>query len=277
MRQPSIARCAASLALSLVLAACSSAPAADVARGHLVIVGGGGTGPEIIARTLQLAGAANARVAVLPQASELPERGVDSAQMWRDAGAKEVTNVDFTDLAAARRAIEQADLIWFPGGDQVRLMGDLEKFGVVELVQRRFRDGATVGGTSAGAAVMSTPMITGEGEELLTRIASDSTKTASGLGLFAGAIVDQHFVRRQRANRLIGCVLDHPDHVGFGIDERTALVVSGAQLEVVGQGCVVVFDARRAKVEPLTPGQPSAATGLSMQVLRQGMTYEFRP
>jgi cyanophycinase len=260
-------------ALSLV--ACTSAGHAPEARGNLVIVGGGGTGQEIIARTVALAGGAQAHVVVLPQASESADRGVDSAQMWRDAGAVDVVNLALDDVGAARRAIEQANLIWFPGGDQNRLMADLTKAGLIELVQQRYRDGATVGGTSAGAAVMSTPMITGEGDDSMTHIASEATVLAPGLGLFEGAIVDQHFVRRQRHNRLIGAVLDHPDHVGFGIDERTALVVSGGRAEVMGEGCVVVYDARHAKLEPLAAGKPSAATGMSMQVLRQGMTYEL--
>ena len=275
MSSLAIARRIALIALSLCVAACSTVPPASAPRGHLVIVGGGGTGPEIIARAMLLAGGPAARVVVLPQASALPDRGIESAQMWRDAGASDVANVELVDIDAARTAIEHADLIWFPGGDQNRLMADLTKAGLIELVQQRYRDGATVGGTSAGAAVMTTPMITGDGDDALTRIASEATKLAPGLDLFANAIVDQHFVRRQRHNRLIGAVLDHPDHVGFGIDERTALIVSGTRAEVIGDGCVVVYDARRAHIELLSEGKPSAATGMQMQVLRQGMAFDL--
>jgi cyanophycinase len=107
----------------------------------------------------------------------------------------------------------------------------------------------------------------------LTSLAPGSTELVPGLGLFEGSIVDQHFVARQRGNRLLSAVLEHPDHVGFGIDERTALVVSGGRAEVLGEGAVLVYDARRAEVEASEAGCPCAARGLELHVLRRGMTH----
>ena len=265
-------------ALLTVTAACVSQGSSTSAKaGALVIVGGGGTTAPIVARALELARGPETIVVVFPQASESKERGVDSAQMWREAGAREALVVEFTDPAWARAQIERADLIWFGGGDQSVLMKDLAAAGFVELVRARHDAGAVCGGTSAGAAVMTAVMITGEGgENLLTSITPGSTATALGLGLLPGAIVDQHFVKRQRANRLISAVLDHPELVGFGIDERTALIVHDGRGEVLGEGPVLVVDARRAGVEPKIDGLPSAAQGMTLHVLRSGSTYDFR-
>jgi cyanophycinase len=263
-----------SLALAAGAAvACAASPAAQRARGHLVIVGGGGTGGDIVARTLSLAGGAGARVVVLAQASSSEERGEASAQMWRDAGAGAVLNLSLDDREHARRALADADLIWMPGGDQKLLMKALDEAGLAELVRACHARGAVVGGTSAGAAVMGPSMITGEGERELTAIEPGATVVVPALGLFERALVDQHFVRRQRANRLLGAVLDHPGLVGFGIDERTALVVGGGRVEAIGAGAVVVVDARRAALDPAVPGQPSAARGIDVHVLRAGMTF----
>jgi cyanophycinase len=88
-------------------------------------------------------------------------------------------------------------------------------------------------------------------------------------------IVDQHFVARRRFNRLMAAVIDHPKHVGVGIDEGTGVVVEGATFRVVGDGNVVVIDARRAKIVASRPGDASAATGVEMQVLSSGMTFDL--
>jgi cyanophycinase len=230
----------------------------------------------MVARALELARGARSRVVVLPQASESEHRGEDSAQMWRDAGAAEVVNLsDLSDRERAVRELERADLVWFSGGDQSKLVAALDGADLTALVRRRAGEGVTFGGTSAGAAVMSPLMITGEGRDPLTSLAPGATELVAGLGLWPGTIVDQHFVARQRQTRLLGAVLDHPDHVGFGIDERTALIVVGDGIEVLGEGAVIVVDARSAAIEASEPGRPSAARGLELHVLRNGMRHEL--
>ena len=94
-----------------------------------------------------------------------------------------------------------------------------------------------------------------------------------GLALWRAGIFDQHFLKRQRNNRLLSAVLDHPQVIGVGIDEASAVIVRGGTLEVVGQSAVVIFDPRSAKVEYSAPGGVVAATGVVTSVLREGMTY----
>lgn len=264
--------------LALGLASCAATGPRPAPETRLVIVGGGGTTEAIQRRALELARGAETRVVVLPQASERADRGEESAQMWRDAGAKESVNLnDLADVERARTLLAQADLIWFGGGDQSLLMRDLRAAGLLELVRERAAAGVVCGGTSAGAAVMSRVMITGDGKDELVRICADVTATAEGLGLLEGAIVDQHFLARQRTNRLVAAVLDHPELVGVGIDERTALVVQGGRGEVVGEGQVVFFDAREARIEAADAEQRAAAGPVRMHVLRDGMSCELWP
>ena len=267
-------RIAACLVLTLgLLPSAVSAQAQTQPKGHLVVVGGGGVPDAVLRRALDLAGGPAAPVVVFPQASERDETGDVAAEMWTKAGATNVRWLPLTDPAAARQAVESAALIWFPGGDQRRLMKAFEGTGVPEVIARRYRDGAVVGGTSAGAAVMSLVMLTGDTD--LKSITVGATTTAPGLGLWPEVIVDQHHLKRQRQSRLISLVLERPDLVGVGIDERTAVVVSGRRFEVIGESSVLVIDARRAAVEPRAPGSLSAARDITVHVLTAGMGMDL--
>ena len=245
-----------------------------VPKGHLVVVGGGGVPDVILKRAIELAGGPAAPIVVFPQASELADTGDVAVDMWRNAGATNVKWLPLTDAAAARQAVESAAFIWFPGGDQSKLMKAFEGTGVPEVISRRYRDGAVVGGTSAGAAVMSAIMLTGDAD--LQSITVGATKTAAGLGLWPEVIVDQHHLKRQRQSRLISLVLEHPTIVGVGIDERTAAIVSGPRFEIIGESSVLVIDARRAKIEPRAPGARAAARDITLHVLTAGMGMEIK-
>ena len=133
-------------------------------------------------------------------------------------------------------------------------MKAIDGTGLAEVIRARYQAGAIVGGTSAGAAVISEAMITGDAD--LQSLTAQKTVIAKGLGLWPEVIVDQHFLKRQRDNRLISAVIDHPSLVGVGIDESTAVVVHGGSFDVIGESSVVVIDARDATVEP------SSASGL---------------
>jgi len=141
------------------------------------------------------------------------------------------------------------------------------------VIRDRYQHGAIVGGTSAGAAIMSAAMITGEAD--LQSITAGKTEIADGLGLWPEVIVDQHFLKRQRMNRLISAVLDRRTLVGVGIDESTAVIVHGASFDVIGKSSVVVIDPRGATIDPVQPGTPDTGRGLGLTVLRAGMTYSL--
>jgi cyanophycinase len=264
-------RLLASVLLAVTLLA---APAGAQSPGAIVAVGGGGTTPAIVARTLELAGGKNAVVAVLPQASELPTAGDGSVKMWSEAGAQSVRVVSFDKRDEARTILREATLIWMPGGSQSRFMEKIAGTGLAEIIAERHRAGAVVGGTSAGAAVLSAEMITGEAD--LKSLKSGATVLKKGLGLLRDVIVDQHFLQRQRGNRLISGVLDHPTLVGIGIDEATAVIFQGSMMQVLGKSGVVVVDPRPATREKFAAGEVVAATGIRLSVLREGMTYSLQ-
>jgi cyanophycinase len=242
--------------------------------GAVVAVGGGGTTDAIVKKVIALAGGADAVVAVLPQASAEPDAGDESVQIWREAGAKRTRKVSFDDRAAARAALEEATLIWIPGGDQTRFMQAISGTGLDEVIRARHAAGTVVGGTSAGAAVLSNVMITGDAD--LQSLASGSTVTVEGLGIWPDVIVDQHFLRRQRQNRLASLVLDKPALVGVGIDEATAAILQGSTITVMGKSAVVILDARGADVAKSAPGQPVAARNVKLTILRDGMALSLR-
>ena len=240
--------------------------AACFAQGHLMVVGGGKTNPDFIREALALGGGVQARVAILAQASALADSGEKSGAMWRELGATEVAVLAVLADPRSRAQLESATVLWMPGGDQNKLMAAVNDAGLGELIRQRYRDGAVVGGTSAGAAVMSELMLTGEAD--LTSISPGATKLAPGLALWPEVIVDQHFVKRQRFARLLSAVLDRPEKIGVGIDEETAVLVSAGAWKILGKHCVLVIDARAAK-----PGEPASATGLALHILRAGMTW----
>jgi cyanophycinase len=244
------------------------------APGAVIAVGGGGTTDAIVKRVMTLAGGPRAIVAVLPQSSAEPDAGDESVQMWRDAGASESRKVDFADRAKARAALERATLIWIPGGDQNRFMKAIAGTRLDDVIRARHAAGAVVGGTSAGAAVLSKIMITGDAD--LESLGSGRTMTADGLGLLPELIVDQHFLKRQRQNRLMSLVLDRPAFVGVGVDEATAAIVEGSTITVVGRSAVMIVDARHARVEPAAPGQPVAGRDVRVTILRDGMSASLR-
>lgn len=267
--------------LALAAACASTAPGPEEdpqppgPSGHLVIVGGGGTPESVMARAIELAGGGSARGVILPQASSRPEAGEESVVFWREKGLANVVSVDLADPTAARTAIEAADFIWFPGGDQSRLLQAVNDAGVGDAIRARYWAGAVVGGTSAGAAVMSPRMIVGGETADLTVVRGGSVEMVDGFGLLPETIVDQHFLVRRRFNRLLSAVVERPDLVGIGIDERTAIVVSFPSFEVMGEGGVLVLDARGASMHEAEKGAPHACEGIRTSLLRDGMTFDL--
>jgi cyanophycinase len=139
-----------------------------------------------------------------------------------------------------------------------------------------------IGGTSAGAAVMSSVMITGE--ELVNKdtinvfnmITKGNIKTAMGFGLLNNAIVDQHFIKRKRMNRLISLVLENPNLIGIGIDESTAIITDpSGNFEVLGESLVMVFDVKNAKEIKLDKNNHQAAKNIKLHLLKSGDRYSL--
>jgi len=145
-----------------------------------------------------------------------------------------------------------------------------------------YEKGAVIGGTSAGAAVMSEIMITGdekrevkEGHEFET-IQANNIVTVKGFGFIKTAIIDQHFVRRKRHNRLISLVAENPKLLGVGIDESTAIIFTPGEIfEVVGERNVIVYDATQAQIR-ISPSRLLSGFNIIMHILNSGDRFNLK-
>jgi cyanophycinase len=261
------------------------------ARGTLYIVGGGPQPPALVQEFVTLAGGAGkARIVVFAMASaEGRTSGEEKAADLRALGA-EARNVwigrEQADADSVVRLLDGVTGVWFGGGDQGRLADVLRGTATERAIKARYAAGAVIGGTSAGAAVMSAVMITGDERHpggtrpdstlAWGTIARQNIVTAPGFALISEAIIDQHFLRRKRHNRLISLVLEREPHLGVGIDESTALVVRpDGTWAVRGASAVVVYDARRAE-RTAADAPVLGASGVTMHVLPAGSTFDPR-
>lgn len=226
-------------------------------RGHLIIIGGGERPLTVMRRIVELAGGTASRVVVIPIASETPaEIGQLQAQEFSALGAGQASFIlcrrDDADRPENLALIKQATCVFFSGGDQRKLTAALLGTQLLDQIRRVYGRGGVIAGTSAGAAVMSRIMITGDEHpipktETETDRAGDPSRyihTAPGFGFIERAIIDQHFLKRDRHYRLLSLVARHPELIGIGIDEATAIEVSPDDtFTTLGDSHVLVFDA----------------------------------
>ena len=172
--------------------------------------------------------------------------------------------------------------IFFGGGDQSKLTDIFFKTDFLKKIKQIYTDGGVIGGTSAGTAVMSKIMITGnelinkDPEEIYIFIKKNNIETKEGFGFINNAIIDQHFVKRKRHNRLISIVLENPELPGIGIDEETAIIVNPDNtFEVIGENSVIVYDASSVKSIKLDKNGNLGADNIKLQILVQGDKYNL--
>lgn len=248
-----------------VLAVFLAAPAA-AGTPRLVLVGGGEKPAAALERFVSWSGGPKARLLMVGWASGEPgtaESLVDEFKPLAPAAvdAAPSTAAVLADRAAFEGLLSSATGVFFSGGDQVRLMSAVETLGLASRFKAMAAAGVVFGGTSAGTAVMSQVMITGEGD--FTHIDPAKVETGAGLGLLpADVIVDQHFLRRQRENRLFALVLARQGSLGVGVDQDTALLVDGDVGEVVGPAPVMVV-------------RPSGPDALDVELVRPGGRYDL--
>jgi cyanophycinase len=258
---------------------------AGKARGWIVPIGGAENKENdrhILARFLEVSGGGDADIVVIPTASRMHETGPRYERLFSELGARRVTVMDFDTRRDCQESgrlerLEQATGIFFTGGNQLRLSTLLGGTPVAKLIRARNAQGMTVGGTSAGASILSEHMIAfgDEGSSVI----SGSVRLAPGLGLTNRFIIDQHFRQRDRLGRLITALSYNPFAVGIGLDEDTATFISPNEiLEVVGSGGVTVVDASEvsfSSISEVGEGQPVCTLGLRLHILVAGATFDL--
>ena len=254
-------------------------------RGWIIPIGGAENRENdrhILERFVEVSGGDEADIVVIPTASRLHETGPRYERLFRDIGAARVTVMDFDTRRDCQEPgrlerLQQATGIFFTGGNQLRLTTLLGGTPVAKLIRVRNAHGVTVGGTSAGASILSEHMIAfgDEGSSVI----SGSVRLAPGLGLTNRFIIDQHFRQRDRLGRLLTALAYNPFAIGIGLDEDTAAFIGPDEtVEIEGSGGVTVVDASEvsySSMDVVSEGQPVCMLGLKLHVLVAGARFNL--
>ena len=236
----------------------------------------------VLRRFVEICGGSDARIAIIPTASRLEDIGAEYESIFGelDAGASRTVEVNERTDAEDTRWVETIDWatgVFFTGGNQLRLSTILGGTAVGNAIRQRHREGLHVGGTSAGAAILSEHMIA-FGREGSTPIASMVT-LSPGLGLTNDVIIDQHFRQRDRLGRLVTALSFNPFAVGMGLDEDTAAIIRPDRvLEVCGSGAITIVDpsdVEYSSMDSARPDDPITILGLRLHLLTDGGSFDI--
>jgi len=220
-------------------------------KGKLFIIGGGTRSPELIQSLLETSAMQQKDyIIVLPMATAEPEASFNAIKKQITAFSKNnIAALNFTPEQVNNKnwldSLKGARLIYIVGGDQSRFMKAVLHTPVYAAIHEAYQNGATIAGTSAGAAVMSKQMITGTQlqdsvyKETFNKLWTGNIEFEEGMGLLDGVIIDQHFLKRSRYNRLISALAAYPKYECIGIDEGTAIIVQQKKVTVAGASQVL--------------------------------------
>lgn len=274
------------LLFSLIVSSCISETVTDKPKGKLFIIGGGEKTDAMMNELVALAGLGDdGYVFILPMSSATP----DSAIIWTredftGTTAKKITGYNFIKGEVPPRdkidSLKNARLIFISGGDQARFMDVVRDSPVKDAIFSAYSNGAVISGTSAGAAVMSSKMITGnqkkhpDSESGFQTIEADNVEITGGLGFLNDVIIDQHFIKRQRLNRLVAASIENPEQLCVGIDESTAIIVKGDSATVTGISQVVVI--KNNPTEKMIKNGLLGKGGMQLSVYLPGQSFSLR-
>jgi cyanophycinase len=266
----------APFSLSAAAPATGKEPYAEV-RGSLVLVGGGKLPDAARDRFFELAGGMRAKIVVIPTASGDAD-GPDAEKAlepWKSLKSASVVVLHTRDKKKAddpdfAKPLTEATGVWFGGGDQSKIMAAYLGTAVEKELHKLLERGGVIGGTSAGAAIASRMMIEN---------GTPRANVGTGFDFLPGFVVDQHFLKRNRADRLLGVLTEHPGMAGLGIDEATAAVVHGRRIQVLGDSYVTVLlsasKKRPASMQTLKAGD--GADIIQIQRAAFARTQSFPP
>lgn len=262
-------------------------PAFANTNGYLFIIGGGKRPDYLIEKFISLSGGQNAKILIIPIASSVPfEAGKYIREQFTNNGSKNVDYLIFdkknVDSDENLSRLSNASGIFFGGGDQNKLTEVMLGSKFLKKIKNIYKKGGVIGGTSAGSAVMSKIMITGDElknedkDNPFISIKKENIKISEGFGFVDDSIIDQHFVKRKRQNRLISVILENPDLTGIGIDESTAIIVESNTFEVLGESNVIVYNTKKSKSIRTNKNGNFGVNEIILQILVSGDKYNLR-
>jgi cyanophycinase len=256
------------------------------AKGHLIIIGGHEDKDgdrAILQEVCQKASGGKGRLVIVTVATQLPEESAhEYVKVFKELGVKEIEVLDIRQREEAYddarvQKLVGAQVVFFTGGDQLRITSQIGDSPVYRCMKEIFAAGGTIAGTSAGAAALpETMLISGPSDESNE---ISALGMAPGLGLISNVVIDTHFAERGRMGRLIGAVTQNPRNLGLGIDEDTAIVVEGGErFRVIGSGAVYVVDGAGVSWSSLSEQNPEGILcvyDLKVHVLGNGAVYDL--
>ncbi|MDP6963432.1 MAG: cyanophycinase [Planctomycetota bacterium] len=257
-----------------------------MSRGYIIPIGGAEekiSNRSILKKFLEICGGENARIAIIPTASQLPETGPRYVEIFTELGAGQSISLPFENRSDCERedwldVIRDATGVFMTGGNQLRLSTTIGGTPVAELLRDRNNNhGLHVAGTSAGASIMSEHMIAYGSEGIVPRC--DMVSLAPGFGLTKECIVDQHFQQRNRLGRLLAALAFNPRPIGIGLDEDTAAFIDADdRLEVVGSGAITIVDPSNmdySSMDSARPSEPVTVIGIGLHILAHGCSFDI--
>jgi len=215
-------------------------------KGSLLIHGGGKLGIETVKEFIRLAGGVDANFVIIPTAEPGEDWGgkYTARSFLTRAGAKHVAVVHTRDRAVADSAefvgpLTKANAVWIDGGRQWRLADAYNGTRTLREIHAVLARGGVVGGSLAGATIQGSYMVRGAPEGNLIMMAKGHEE---GFALLRNCAIDQHVIARKRLDDMLPVMAAHPELLGLGIDEGTALIVEGDRARVIGPSKVAVYD-----------------------------------
>jgi len=258
----------------------------DSPRGVLMVIGGAEDKlgrRNVLNRFARLAGGSAANIAVISTASALGDTVTEVYEsIFRRIGVAEFrglrpeTRAQADDPACAAM-LEDVTGVFMTGGNQSKLSSVVAGTRLGAAIKQAYAAGAVVGGTSAGASVVTTHMVASGAEGATPK--ERMVQLAAGLGLIDGVIFDQHFSQRNRYGRLLALVAHSPSLLGAGVDEDTAMVITeGRYMEVHGKGAVTIFDGSRMTTGAYAAKrtQPLLVSDVVLHSLPAGARFDLR-
>ncbi|KIG11715.1 Cyanophycinase [Enhygromyxa salina] len=254
-------------------------------RGYIVPVGGAedkDSDPVILRRFVEISGDEHARIAVIPTASRLDDTGRRYERIFKELGAADALALDYkrredADNPEWLEYLHGASGVFLTGGNQLRISTILGGTDVARAIRSVNASGVSVGGTSAGAAILSEHMIAFGKSGATPR--AGMVSLAPGFGLTNRIVIDQHFRQRDRIGRLLAALAYNPFAVGIGLDEDTAAFIDGEDtLEVFGSGAITVVDASKLEHSSMgsaSDGDTICMTGIRLHILNAGGRFNL--
>lgn len=254
-------------------------------RGYVIPIGGAEekiNSPIILKRFVELAGGGDSVISVIPTASKLDDTGDRYKDLFTELGAGTIHVLPIAEREDAQNPnyvekLEQSTAVFITGGNQLRLSTILGGTPIAKTIRQINAKGVHIGGTSAGAAIISQHMIVGGDTGAVPT--GGGVSLAPGMGLINTVVVDQHFSQRNRHARLLSAVSYNPFLIGIGVDEDTAAFINEDNVfEVVGSGSITVVDPTDIEYSSMADasrGEALTLLNLKVHILAAGSRYDI--